>query len=68
MKDKPQGESRRNPYTGVADNCRLSERTIRNAFAMKPVTYQTACIIAKSIGIDIYHFRIKVDNRGKRKP
>ena len=57
----------RNPYTGIADLCRLSERTIRSAFQRKPVTLQTALKIAKAIGIDIIHFRIKVDRRGQKK-
>lgn len=57
----------RNPYTAIADNCNLSERTIRDAFARKPVTRQTACIISKHTNIDIIHFRIKMDNRGRNK-
>ena len=57
----------RNPYMGIGDNCRLSERTIRNAFARKPITWQTACIIAKALNIDMRHFRVKEDNRGRNK-
>ena len=67
-KEEPQELDRpRNPYTGIADRCRLSERTIRNAFARKPITWQTAGIIAKVLGIDMRHFRIKEDNRGRNK-
>ena len=57
----------RNPYLGIADKCRLSERTVRNAFAKKPVTWQTARRIAGAIGIDLADFRIKPDNRGRKK-
>ena len=57
----------RNAYLGIADRCRLSERTVRNAFARKPITWQTAAIIAKALKIDLTHFRIKEDNRGRNK-
>ncbi len=57
----------RNPYMGIGDRCRLSEKTIRNAFARKPVTWQTARTIAGVLQIDMGHFRIKIDNRGQRK-
>ena len=57
----------RNPYMGIGDKCRLSERTIRNAFARKPVTWQTAKTIANVLHIDMGHFRIKEDNRGRNK-
>lgn len=64
---EPELDSPRNPYMGIADRCRLSERTIRNAFARKPITWQTASIIAKALGIDLRHFRIKEDKRGQNK-
>ena len=54
-------------FRAIADKCGLSERTIRNAFANKPITWQTACRIAKHLGIRAASFRIKVDRRGKRK-
>ena len=57
----------RNAFIGIADRCRLSEKTVRNAFSRKPVTWQTAARIAKALGIDMTHFRIKPDNRGKKK-
>lgn len=56
-----------NPYKGVGDKCRLSERTVRNAFSGKPTTWQTANRIARAIGIPIGFFRIKEDNRGRNK-
>ena len=57
----------RNPYRGIADKCRLSERTVRSAFARKPVTWDTARKIAVACGIDMREFRIKEDNRGRKK-
>ena len=57
----------RNPFQGIADRCRLSERTVRKAFSRQPITWQTAVRIAKALQIDLGHFRIKVDNRGKKK-
>lgn len=57
-----------NPYKILADKCRLHENTIRNAFARKPVTYQTACRIAKNLGIPVEAFRIKDDRRGRKSP
>lgn len=60
-------ERPRNPYMGIGDKCRLSERTIRNAFARKPITWQTARIISNVLHIDMGHFRIKEDNRGRNK-
>lgn len=57
----------RNPYRGIADKCRLSERTVRSAFAKRPVTWETARRIARACGIDLREFRIKVDNRGRNK-
>lgn len=67
-KEEPEEHGRpRNPYMGIGDKCRLSERTIRNAFARKPVTWQTARIISNALHIDMGHFRIKEDNRGRNK-
>lgn len=60
-------ERPRNPYMGIGDRCRLSEKTIRNAFSRKPITWHTARIIANALQIDMGHFRIKQDNRGRKK-
>jgi len=57
----------RNPYRGIADKCRLSERTVRTAFSKKPVTWETARKIASACGIDMREFCIKADNRGRKK-
>lgn len=57
----------RNPFQGIGDRCRLSERTVRNAFSRKPVTWHTARIIAQALKIDLGHFRIKEDERGRNK-
>ena len=57
----------RNPYRGIADKCRLSERTVRTAFSKKPVTWETARKIAVACGIDMREFNIKADNRGRKK-
>ena len=56
----------RNLYIAIGDKCRLSERTIRNAFSGKAVTWQTAAKIAKALGVDMRELRIKADNRGKK--
>lgn len=56
-----------NPYKLLGDACRLSERTIRSAFARKPITWQTACIIARHARIPVAGFRIKDDLRGCKK-
>ncbi len=56
-----------NPFKGVADLCGLSEQTIRTAFSRKPITYQTACRIAKHMKIPVEYFRIKADQRGQNK-
>ena len=55
-----------NPYKCLADKCGLHENTIRNAFARKPIIYQTACRIAKRLEIPVQAFRIKADRRGRR--
>lgn len=60
-------ERPRNPFQGIADRCRLSERTVRKAFSRQPITWQTALKLSKALQIDLGHFRIKVDNRGKNK-
>lgn len=57
----------RNPYRGIGDKCRLSERTVRNAFSGKPVTWATARKLAAACCIDMREFRIKEDNRGRNK-
>ena len=56
-----------NAFKFIADKCRLSERTVRSAFAKKPVTWDTARKIAVACGIDMREFRIKEDNRGRNK-
>lgn len=60
-------ERSRNPFQGIADRCRLSERTVRKAFSRQPITWQTAARLSKALQIDLGHFRIKADNRGKKK-
>lgn len=57
-----------NPYKLLGDRIGLSEVTIRKAMARQPVPLATARRIAKALDIDIDAFRIKADNRGKRKP
>lgn len=61
------GEHGRNPYMAIGDKCRLSERTVRNAFARKAVTWQTARKIANACNIDLANFAIKPDNRGRNR-
>ena len=57
-----------NPFRAIGDKCRLSERTIRNAFSKQAIPYNTACKIAHAAGgIPIGAFRIKEDRRGKKK-
>ena len=56
-----------NPYLFIADACNLSERTIRNAFARKPITYGTAVKISKATGIPTRCFRCIEDRRGRPK-
>ena len=59
---------RLNPYAALADRIGLSERTVRKAFSRDPITWQTACRIAKHLQIDVYCFRCIEDNRGRKKP
>ena len=55
-------------YRLIGDMCNLSEKTIRNAFARKPVTWQTACKICRHLNLATTHcFKIKPDNRGRNK-
>lgn len=57
-----------NAYRLIGDKCHLSEKTIRNAFSRKPVTWQTACKIANTLNLPTVNcFRIKPDNRGRNK-
>ena len=56
-----------NAFQIIGDECRLSEKTIRIAFARKPITLQTANKIYKHWGIPLQAFRIKRDTRGQRK-
>lgn len=56
------------PYAALADRIGLSERTIRKAFGRDPITYQTACRIAKALQIDPFCFRCIEDHRGRKKP
>lgn len=51
----------------LADKCGLSTTTIRKALSQKPITWQTACRIGRALGIRAGCFRIKEDNRGRRK-
>lgn len=57
----------RNPFQGIGDRVRLSERTVRNAFSRKPITWHTARVLANLLHIDMGHFRIIEDNRGRNK-
>lgn len=57
-----------NAYKLIGDKCRLSEKTVRNAFAKKPVTLHTASLLSHALGFDtVMCFTIKQDNRGKKK-
>lgn len=56
-----------NAYKAIADKCRFSEKTVRNAFSRKPVTLQVAARIANNIKIPLECFRIKYDHRGQNK-
>ncbi|MBQ9088644.1 MAG: hypothetical protein IJY46_07680 [Lentisphaeria bacterium] len=58
-----------NVYKLIGDRCFLSEKTVRTAFARRPITYQTACKLRKALNLPTLDcFRIKVDNRGRKKP
>lgn len=54
-----------NAYLYIADVCGLSERTIRNAFTRKPITWATAARIHKHFGIPARCFRCIEDRRGR---
>jgi len=56
-----------NAFTCIAVRCKLSERTVRDAFSRKAITYRTACRISRNTGIAIAAFRIKEDLRGKNR-
>lgn len=56
-----------NAYKAIADKCRISEKTVRNAFSRKPVTLPVAARIANNIKIPLECFRIKYDQRGQNK-
>lgn len=57
-----------NAYKLIGDKCRLSEKTVRTAFAKKPITYQTALLLCRALDLDTVNcFRIKTDNRGRNK-
>lgn len=57
-----------NAYKLIGDKCRLSERTVRNAFSRKPITYQTALLLARVLEFDTINcFVIKTDLRGRNK-
>lgn len=57
-----------NAYKLIGDKCNLSEKTVRTAFARKPVTWQTACKLRKALNLATAAcFKIKSDNRGKKK-
>ena len=69
MKKDPEEEYSRPPnaYQGVGDRCRLSERTVRNAFSRKPITWGTAQMLSHVLKIPMGCFRIKEDMRGRNK-
>ena len=57
-----------NAYKLIGDKCHLSERTVRNAFSKKPVTYQTALALCRALDFDTTNcFVIKSDQRGRNK-
>lgn len=57
-----------NAYKLIGDKCRLSEKTVRTAFARRPITYQTACKLVRALDLaTIDCFRIKTDNRGRNR-
>lgn len=56
-----------NAFKCLADKCGLSEKTLRTAFSKKPITWRTACKIARTLGIEVASFRIKDDARGRNK-
>lgn len=66
MKDLPFPTT--NAYKLIGDRCRLSERTVRDAFSKKPVTMQTALRLCRLLEFDTVNcFTIKPDQRGKNK-
>lgn len=63
----PEDDFIQNPYLFIADTCGLSERTVRNAFARKPITFETAAKISKNFNIPGRCFRRIEDRRGRPK-
>lgn len=57
-----------NAYKLIGDKCHLSEKTVRNAFSKKPITFQTAMMLCRVLEFDTSNcFVIKTDNRGRSK-
>ena len=57
-----------NAYKLIGDKCRLSEKTVRAAFSKKPITWQTARMLARALDFDTTNcFTIKADHRGRNK-
>ena len=70
MKKEPEEEPYERPpnaFQGVGDRGRLSERTVRNAFSRKPITWGTAQTLSHVLKIPMGCFRIKEDMRGRNK-
>ena len=62
-------EETTNVYKLIGDKCNLSEKTVRTAFSKRAITWQTACKLRKALNLPTLNcFRIKVDNRGRKKP
>ena len=61
----PDHGERLNAYKLIGDRVRLSARTVRDAFARRPVTLQTALTLARLLRIDVAAFRIILDGRGR---
>lgn len=55
------------PYRFIGDQCGLSERTIRKAFSREAITWQTARRIERVCNVPAECFKIKADNRGRKK-
>ena len=57
-----------NAFRLIGDKCNLSEKTVRNAFSRKPITWATACRLRNALALPTTDcFRIKEDNRGRNK-
>ena len=57
----------RTPFTALANMIGVSERTLRDCFNKKPVTWRTARKIAEALDIDMREIVIKNDHRGVKR-